>query len=144
MSTHPFCNSPLQFDQFQRKNQEVLFPNMRSKSSLSFILFAGIYRLITCWEEANPISSAMRSDVAPACTTPAGSITSAACDFSIFQFSCRHASYISTIAAAKHFLQCGMILRICSQNHQFSKALSLHLICCPPDTAAAFSPSAGQ
>ena len=48
MSHHPFCNSPLQFDQFQRKNQEVLFPNIRSKSSRSFILFAGMYRLITC------------------------------------------------------------------------------------------------
>lgn len=53
---------------FQRNNQEVLFPNMRSKSSRSFILFAGIYRLITCWEEANPINCAIRSDVAPACT----------------------------------------------------------------------------
>ena len=71
-------------------------------------------------------------------------ITSTTRYFSAFQISCCHASYISTITAAKYFLQCGLIVRIFSQNHQFSKAFSFHLPCCPPDTATAFPPAAGQ
>ena len=46
----------------------VYHPNIFFTSSLLSVSFFGIYLRITCWEEANPINSAIMSELAPART----------------------------------------------------------------------------